>query len=138
VATPPGVKAGLAGCGGTTSDPGTLGSPDVRNRLCASTFAEYSGTWLYYSPMKATWTCGNGNLDDCNVLQCTNTEWTNYCYVYQCPAGYTCTVGGGTITGPASVDICNCIGFPGGPVAIPDGTPCANLSGTCQGGVCVR
>ena len=129
---------GLAGCGATPPDPGAPGSPETRNLLCASAFAGYSGTWIYYSPVKAEWRCRNDNLDDCKVLECTNTDWPNYCYVYVCPAGYSCTVGSRTITGPASVDVCSCIGVPGSPATIPDGTPCGNLSGTCQGGVCVR
>lgn len=130
------LGTGLVGCGATPPDP--LGSPDARNLLCASAFAGYPGTWLYYSPAKAEWHCGDGDPDDCKVLKCTNTEWSNYCYVYVCPAGYSCTVGGRTIAGPASVDVCTCMEVPGSPATIPDGTPCGNLSGTCQGGVCVR
>ncbi len=129
---------GLVGCGATSPDPGTLGSPDVRNRLCAAAWAGYSGNWIYYSPVKAEWRCGIGDRDDCKVLRCMNTEWTNYCYVYECPAGFTCTVGGRTFHGPVSADICSCMEVQEGPKGVPDGTPCADLTGTCQGGVCVR
>jgi hypothetical protein len=129
---------GLTGCAATPPDPGGGTSVDARNLLCAAAFDGYRGTWLYYSPAGVSWSCGNGDPDDCNDLKCTNTEWASFCYTYVCPSGFNCTVAGRTISGPGSLDICNCLVGPGGLAKVPDGTPCANLSGTCQGGVCVR
>ncbi|BDG09738.1 hypothetical protein AMPC_28510 [Anaeromyxobacter paludicola] len=132
------LLAALLACGGSApKDELGTASREVRDRLCAAAWSGYTGHWVYYGSLAS---CGGSDPDDCGELQCTNTEWSNYCTDYNCPAGYTCTLGSQTLVGPTTYHYCNCIKVQNSvtPVMIPDGTPCANLSGTCQRGACVR
>lgn len=93
---------------------------------CAAAWSGYTGVWVAGGRNGAPGSCPTAG----GVLMCTNTQWSNYCYNYTCPAGYTCTIGTTKMTGPSTASFCNCLAVQNSPttVYIKDGTPCGPVS----------
>ena len=70
------------------------------DKQCADAFAGFSGTWVAHAANGVKANCRN----ECGELRCTNTKWSKYCDVYECPDGYSCTVDGQTLDGPGKRD----------------------------------
>lgn len=111
-----------------------------RDAQCKAAWAGYTGNWVAGDRSGGGGTCGTG----CGDLRCTNTEWSNYCYTYTCPAGYTCTVNGERLTGPATRDVCSCLDTPQGAAGdrrqVAECTPCLRgdgAAGFCNHGECL-
>lgn len=100
---------------------------------CKAAWSDYTGVWVGGGRGGAPGSCSN----ECGELQCTNTQWNNYCYNYHCPAGYTCTINGQKLTGPATTAVCSCMTVQNSvsPVYIRDGTPCG---GADSGKICLN
>ena len=110
---------------------------------CGNAFQGYTGTWVAAARNGVQASCTQ-SYDGCNELLCTNTDWDDYCQVYDCPAGYRCTVDNLEISGPASHSFCSCdtkanlVGDSTQRVLIADGTACgpSDQDNICISNVC--
>lgn len=101
---------------------------------CAKLWSDYKGQWVGGGRNGAPGQCDTSGC----ILNCTNTEWQDYCKTYDCPAGYKCTVGSMSVTGPASVDYCSCMQVQqSSTVYLQDGTPCGPPDKICLNHQCV-
>ena len=131
----------------TESGPGSqcyVGSCIGLDGQCGNAFQGYSGTWVAAARNGIDATCTQTG-DGCGELQCTNTEWDNYCQSFECPSGFLCNLGDGQqIAGPATHNYCNCdtksaMTSVTVPVLIADGTACgpAGADMICMQNACV-
>jgi hypothetical protein len=96
---------------------------------CALAWSGYTGTWVGGGRDGIVASCYNSS-NECSDLLCTNREWDDYCYSYNCPSGYRCTVAGTTMTGPSTRNFCSCMTVQNSVtrVFVRDGTPCGPAS----------
>lgn len=111
---------------------GQCSSLDVQ---CKSAFTGYAGNWVATAKNGLNASCMNG----CGELMCTNADWPDHCFMFNCPAGVLCRVGGLVVNGPSSTPICKCLKVQNSPVTafVNDGVACGSGDSICLNRQCV-